>query len=218
MKLVKFFFILLLFLSFKINANDYISHLNKFFKKEYSLDTNNFKILIHTPLKQNQICKKPHFLLANNFDHFGLFNILYICGPQFQHLQLALQVQGKYIVANKTIFRGTKIVESDLKTIMGRLDRLPNGTYLHKKDVINKVNIRDILPFEPITSFMTRVFWTIKVNQKVTIRVKGTSFEIISTGKALSNGGIKEIIRVKMNNGKIVTGTINTDGEVIVVL
>ncbi|ALD15279.1 flagellar basal body P-ring biosynthesis protein FlgA [Buchnera aphidicola (Aphis glycines)] len=218
MKLLKIFFILLFFLSFKISADDLINHLNKFFKKEYSLNTKNFKILFHVPLKTNQVCKKPYFLLSNHFHNARLFDILYICGHQHRFLKLELQVQGQYIVAKKKIFRGTKISESDLKSITGSLNNLPNGTYLNKQDVINRVNLRDIFPFQPITSFMTRAFWVIRLNKEVTIKFKGNNFEIITTGKALDNGGINEKIRIQIKSGKIFTGIINNDREVIVVL
>ncbi|QFQ32161.1 flagellar basal body P-ring formation chaperone FlgA [Buchnera aphidicola] len=218
MKLLKFFFILLFFLSFEINANDLTNHLNEFFKQEYSLDTKNFKILLHAPLEKNKICKKQHFLLSHHFHSVGLFDILYICGRQHQFLKLELQIQGQYIIAKKKIFRGTKISASDLKSITGRLDKLPNGTYFNKQDVINRVNVRDILPFQPITSFMTRAFWIVTSNKEVTIKFKGNNFEIITTGKALDNGGAKEKIRVQIKSGKIITGIINNDGQVIVVL
>lgn len=218
MKLIKIFFILLFFLSFKLNANDLINHLNEFFKQEYSLNSNYFKIIVHTPFKKKQICKKPYLLLANNFYNFGVFDVLYICNQQHQFLKIELQVKGKYIIAKKKIFRGTKISESDLQVTMGRLDKLPRGTYVNIKDVVNRVNLRDILPFQPITSFITRVFWTILSNQEVTVKLKGKNFEIITFGKALDNGGFNEKVRVKIRDGKIVTGIINENKEVIVVL
>ena len=150
--------------------------------------------------------------------NFNLFNILYILKQHNQFLKTTSQVIGKYIIANKKILRGTKIKESDLKVVQGRLDKLPNGTYLNKKDVINRVNLRDILPLQPITSFMTRIFWTVTLHQEVTVKVKGNNFEIITTGKSLGNGGVKDKIRVKIKNSNIVTGIINEIGEVIVVL
>ncbi|CAL4323342.1 Flagella basal body P-ring formation protein FlgA [Buchnera aphidicola (Protaphis terricola)] len=215
MKLIKIFFISLLFFSFNIYADDLINRLNKLFKEEYTLNINNFEIILRTPLIKNKTCKNPNFLLPGNFNHFGLFDILYICGEQHQHLKVELQMKGEYIVACKKIPRGTKISDSDLKVITGRLDNLPNGTYLHKKDVINKVNIRDILPFQPITSFMTHVFWLVKANDQVTVKIKGKNFEIITFGKALSNGGAQENIRVQIKSGKIITGKINKNREVI---
>lgn len=218
MKLVKFFFVFLFFLSFKINANHLIDHLNKFFQEEYSLNKNSFKVIILTPLIKKQICQKPYFLLSNNCHNFGACDVLYVCGKTRQFLKLELQVTGKYIIAKKRIFRGTKISESDVKVIIGRLDKLPKGIYLNKEDVINRVNLRDILPLQPITSYMTRIFWIVKSNQEVTVKFKGNNFEIITVGKALSNGGIKEKINVKIKHGKIITGIINQHGEVIVVL
>ncbi|WP_343154024.1 flagellar basal body P-ring formation chaperone FlgA [Buchnera aphidicola] len=218
MKLVKFFFILLFFLSFKVNANNLIAHLREFFQLQYSLNTSDFTELIHTPFKIKQIFKKPCFLLKDNLNNFHLFNILYAYKKQHECFDAKVQIKGKYIIAKKKILRGTKIKESDLKVITGRLDKLPHGAYLRKQDVIDRVNLRDILPFQPITSFMTRAFWIIKVNQEVTIKFKGINFEIITTGKALGNGVIDEKVRAQIKNNKIVTGIINKHGEVVVIL
>lgn len=218
MKLAKIFFILLFNFAYETNANDLISHLNIFFKREYSFNINNFRIIMDNSFTRKQICKKSSFLLSHNFYHFGLFDILYICGKQHEHLKIKLEAIGKYVVANKKIIRGTKINKSDLIRITGRLDKLPNGTYLEKKDVINRINVRDILPFQPITSFITHKFWIIKINQKVTIKFKGVNFEIITIGRALENGSIKEKIRVQIENGKVVSGVINEIGEIVVIL
>jgi flagella basal body P-ring formation protein FlgA len=216
-----FFYLLIFFLSFnslKINAYNLNDQLNDFFKKEYSLNIKNLKTIIRTPLKQNSFCKKPTFSLVNNVHNFGLTDVILICGAKHQFLQVELQAEGEYVTAKKKIPRGTKIKREDLKKIIGRLDTLPRSTYLNKEDVINRVNIRDIFPFQPITSFMTRPYWIVKTNQKVIIKMIGIDFEVVFMGKSLNNATKKEKIRVQIKNGKILTGKINENGEVVVVL
>ncbi|WP_295164393.1 flagellar basal body P-ring formation chaperone FlgA [uncultured Buchnera sp.] len=222
MKLIKIFFCLFIFFlsfkSFKANAYNLSDQLNDFFKKEYTLKTKNIKTIIHTPLKKKILCKKPIFSLVNNNHNFGIVDIILICGAQHQYLQVELQVEGEYIIAKKKIPRGTRIRDGDLKKMVGRLDTLPRSTYLNKKDVINRVNLRDIFPFQPITSFMTRPYWLVKINQQVTVKMKGIDFEVVFLGKALSNGVKKQKIRVQIKNGKVLTGMIDKNGEVIVFL
>ncbi|AYN24733.1 flagellar basal body P-ring formation chaperone FlgA [Buchnera aphidicola] len=222
MKLIKIFFCLFIFFlfskSFKANAYSLSDQLNNFFKKEYALKTKNIKTIIHTPLKKKFFCKKPIFSLVNNIHDFGILDILLTCGDQHHYLQVELQAEGEYVIAKKKIPRGTKIREEDLEKIVGRLDTLPRSTYFNKKDVINRVNLRDIFPFQPITSFMTRPFWLVKTNQQVTVKMKGIDFEVVFVGKSLSNGAKKQKIRVQIKNGKVLTGIINENGEVIVFL
>ncbi|CAL4323391.1 flagellar basal body P-ring formation chaperone FlgA [Buchnera aphidicola] len=222
MQLIKIFFYLFIsFLSFQpfnVHAWNLVDELNNFFKKEYFLKTRNIKVIIHTPLKKKLICEKPVFSLVNNIHDFGLIDIILMCGSQKQYLQIELQVEGEYIIAKKKISRGTKIAERDLKSIVGRLDVLPRGTYFNKKDVINRVNLRDIFPFQPITSFITRPCWLIKNNQQVTVKLQGKNFEIILIGKSLNHGNRREKIRVKIKSGKILTGIISKRGEVVVIL
>lgn len=222
MKIIRIFFCLFIFFlsfkSFKIHAYNLSDQLNDFFRKEYVLKTKKLNTIIHTPLKKKIFCKKPVFSLVNDSHDFGMIDIILICGVQHQYLQVELQAEGEYITAKKKIPRGTKIREEDLKKTMGRLDTLPRNTYLNKKDVINRVNLRDIFPFQPITSFMTRPYWLIKANQQVTIKMKGINFQFILLGKSLSNGSFKEKIRVQIKNGKILTGKVNKNGEVVVIL
>ncbi|QCI19896.1 MAG: flagellar basal body P-ring formation chaperone FlgA [Buchnera aphidicola (Brevicoryne brassicae)] len=215
MKILVYFFLFVLPL--KVNSITLTDQLNNFFKKEFSLKEN-VNIIIRTPPKKNIYCKKPYFSILNNFHYLGLTDVIVICGKKHHYLKIELQEKGEYIVANRKIPRGTKIQESDLKILIGRLDQLPNNTYLNKKDVVNRVNLRDIFPLQPITSCMTRPSWLVEFNQQITLIIYGKSFTVSSQAKSLSNGAENENVRVKTKNGKIITGVVNKNGEVIVSL
>ncbi|WAI11535.1 MAG: flagellar basal body P-ring formation chaperone FlgA [Buchnera aphidicola (Macrosiphum albifrons)] len=226
MKMMIYFF--LLFISFAVNSTssnmqkfnffDLSKQLNIFFKKEYPFNKDNISIIIRTPLKKNTYCKKPVFSLLRNIHTLGLIDVLLTCNQEHYYLKVEIQLEGEYIVANRLIPRGTKITESDLKILIGRLDMLPNNTYRKKKDVINRINLRDFFPLQPITSFMTRPFWLVTVNQQVKVIINDKNFMIASEAKSLSNGSKNDIIRVKTKTGKIIYGVINKNGEVLVSL
>nr|WP_254301601.1 flagellar basal body P-ring formation chaperone FlgA [Buchnera aphidicola] len=202
----------------KFNFFDLTQQLNIFLKQQYPSNKDHISIILRTPLKKNISCKKPIFSLLNNFRKLGLIDVLLTCNKQYYYLTVEIQSEGEYIAANRKIPRGTIIKESDLKVLIGRLDKLPNNTFRNKKDVINRVNLRDFLPLQPITSLMTHPFWIIKVNQQVTVIINGHNFTIFSRAKSLSNGAIHENIRVQTKTGKIINGIINQNGEVIVSL
>jgi len=202
----------------KFNFFDLTRQLNIFLKQQYPSNKDHISIILRTPLKKNISCKKPIFSLLNNFRKLGLIDVLLTCNKQYYYLTVEIQSEGEYIAANRKIPRGTIIKESDLKVLIGRLDKLPNNTFRNKKDVINRVNLRDFLPLQPITSLMTHPFWMVKVNQQVTVIIDGHNFTIFSRAKSLSNGAIHENIRVQTKTGKIINGIINQNGEVIVSL
>jgi len=201
----------------KYNFFNVTEQLNAFLKKEH-LYKDNISIIVRTPLKKNIYCKKSVFSFLNNSNTLGLIDILFTCDTKNYYLTVEIQSEGEYVAANRKIPRGTKIQESDLKILRGRLDILPNNIYRKKKDIINKVNLRDLFPFQPITFSMTRPFWIVKLNQQVTIIINGNNFQISSTAKALNNGSENENIRVKTKNGNIINGIVNKNGEVIVSL
>ncbi|WP_261979670.1 flagellar basal body P-ring formation chaperone FlgA [Buchnera aphidicola] len=206
----------MVFLSFKVNAISLTDQLIHFFKKEYPIKKDHIHVIIRTQLKKNIYCKKPFFSVPSNFRYLGLVDVLLTCNQRHYYLQVELQTKGEYIVAKRKILRGTKIQISDLKMLIGRLDTLPKNTYFKKEDVIDKVSLRDIFPLQPITSFMIRPFWLVKVNQKVIIIIHEENFTISSTAISLNNGAENDKIRVKTKNGQILTGIINKNKEVIV--
>ncbi|QCI24402.1 flagellar basal body P-ring formation protein FlgA [Buchnera aphidicola (Muscaphis stroyani)] len=210
------FYFFLFFLSFRVNAFNLTDQLTHFFEKNHLFDNKKIHVILHTQLKKNIFCKRPFFSLLQNFHYFGLIEVLYTCGKDRQYLQVEVQVEGEYVTANKKILRGSRIKESDLKIIIGRLDTLPNHTYFQMKDVINKVSLRDIFPFQPVTSFMVRPLWLVKINQMVNIVVHGVNFIIFTKGKALENAANNENVRVKINNNNVINGKVNENGEVIV--
>ncbi|QCI16257.1 flagellar basal body P-ring formation protein FlgA [Buchnera aphidicola (Artemisaphis artemisicola)] len=216
MKIIIYFF--LLFLTFHVNAITLTNQLNNFLKKEYPFKKDIISIIIRTPLKKNIYCEKPVFSILNNINYIGLKDVLLTCIKKHYYLKIEIHAKGEYIVANRNIPRGTKIKESDLKVLIGRIDLLPSYTYRRKQDVINRVNLRDILPFQVITSLITRPFWIVKIHQQVTVIIHSNNFTIFSKAKSLSNGSENDTIRIKTKTGKIITGTINKSGEVIVFL
>ncbi|QIQ41921.1 MAG: flagellar basal body P-ring formation protein FlgA [Buchnera aphidicola (Microlophium carnosum)] len=226
MKMIIYFFLLLI--SFEVNSVDsriekfnffdLTKELNVFFKKAYPFNKDDISIIVRTPLKKNIYCKKPTFSFLNNFHDLGLTDVLLTCNQKHYYLKVEIQSEGEYIVANRQIPRGTKITETDLKILRGRLDILPNNTCRKKKDVINRINLRDFFPLQPITSSMTRPPWLVTINQKVTIIIISSNFTISDKAKSLSNGAKNQKIRVKTKTGKIISGIINKNGEVIVSL
>ncbi|WP_367672897.1 flagellar basal body P-ring formation chaperone FlgA [Buchnera aphidicola] len=145
-----------------------------------------------------------------------MIDVLLTCDNITRHLNIELQVKGKYITANRFIPKGSCIIFSDLKTMTGRIDMLPYQTYFDKKDVINKVNLRDIFPLKPITSFMLRPMWMVTIHQRVNVIIKGVNFKIISHGTALKNASKNQLVPVKIYNNCILSGIVNSNGDVII--
>ncbi|MDO4968046.1 MAG: flagella basal body P-ring formation protein FlgA [Comamonadaceae bacterium] len=46
--------------------------------------------------------------------------------------------------------------------------------------------------------------------------MQGAGFQVTSSGKALQGGSVGESVRVRMDNGRTVIGTVNAQGEVLV--
>jgi len=63
---------------------------------------------------------------------------------------------------------------------------------------------------------MVRAPQLFKAGSPVKVVAGGTGFQVTSSGQALSAGGQGQAVRVRMDNGRIVSGTVNARGEVVV--
>ncbi|QCI23870.1 flagellar basal body P-ring formation protein FlgA [Buchnera aphidicola (Macrosiphoniella sanborni)] len=227
MKIIIYFILFVMFFSInsvssatrQIDSSILTHKIYNFFKKEKffkDFREDSIDILIRTPLKKKIYCEKPILSLVSYIRNSNIVDLMLTCNKKKYYLTVEIQSVGKYIVANKYIPHGTKIQASDLKILTGRLDQLPHHTYRRKKDVIGRVNSRDIFPLQPITTFMIHPVWLVRVNQQVKIIIQGKNFTISSEAKSLNNGSENEMVRVKTNTGKIIQGIVNKKGEVII--
>ncbi len=63
-----------------------------------------------------------------------------------------------------------------------------------------------------------RVPYVVKMNQPVRLLAKGDGFVIGSDGTALGNAGVGERVNVRAGNGKVVSGVVEQDGSVSVLV
>ncbi|MCE1250397.1 MAG: flagella basal body P-ring formation protein FlgA, partial [Comamonadaceae bacterium] len=53
---------------------------------------------------------------------------------------------------------------------------------------------------------------------QVRVTVQGPGYAITSAGQALGAGAVGQMVRVRMDNGRIISGTVSEDGTVSVAL
>ena len=63
---------------------------------------------------------------------------------------------------------------------------------------------------------MVRQSWRVKAGQKVMVIAQGDGFSINSEGQALNNAAVAQSARVRMPSGQVVSGQVNTDGNILI--
>ncbi|XRX42821.1 MAG: flagellar basal body P-ring formation chaperone FlgA [Buchnera aphidicola (Eriosoma harunire)] len=205
--------------SFSILNNDKVNiydALISILKKRDPDHANDMQLVINDFNKTHVYCKQPNIILSPDSPMWGYINAYVICDHNRQLIQFNLHVYGKYLIASKYIAPGKKISLDDIRIVEGELDTLSSNICLNTKQVLNQVAIRNIQPNEPILHSMLHKPWLIRMYQRVSILATGNGFIVRSEGKALNNAFSNDTINVSMDNGTIVTGRVNPNGEILV--
>ena len=161
-------------------------------------------------------CEQPSFSVTGTTKLWGNVNVLARCPGEKRYLQVAVQATGNYVVAAVPIARGSMLHASSVTLKRGRLDQLPPRTMLDINQAQDAVSLRDVAPCQPIQLSMLRQAWRVKAGQQVMVVANGDGFQINSEGKALNNAAVAQNARVRMSSGQVVSGTVDSDGNILI--
>ena len=63
---------------------------------------------------------------------------------------------------------------------------------------------------------MLRQAWRIKAGQRVLVIANGDGFRVNAEGKALNNAAVAQNARVRMISGQVVSGIVDSDGNILI--
>lgn len=161
-------------------------------------------------------CASPEFSTPGNSRLWGNMSVLMRCGSDKRFIQVKVTAVGQYVVATRSVPRGTLLDAGSLTLKRGRLDTLPSQAITLIQQVINGVTLRDITPDTPLTLTMVRQSWRVKAGQQVRVIASGEGFSVNSEGRALNNVAVGQSARVRMDSGQVVSGKVDTDGNILI--
>lgn len=84
------------------------------------------------------------------------------------------------------------------------------------EDWVGQTAARVLVAGQALRQSMVRPGQLFKSGATVKVLVNGGGFVVTSSGKAMTGGGPGQEVRVRMDNGRFVTGTVNAQGDVVV--
>ena len=84
------------------------------------------------------------------------------------------------------------------------------------QDFIGMVTVRQLASGQALRQNMVRPPTLFSAGSPVQVMVNGGGFSVSSSGKAMAAAGEGQQVRVRMDNGRLVTGTVNANGVVYV--
>lgn len=194
------------------------ARLTAFMQRQFTPAPLSLRVEVITPAERRLTCAPPLFSLPARTRVMGNLSLRMVCGGQTRYLQISVQVTDRYLVAARPIAARQTLSADDIDWRTGRLDLLPVPPLRDRDAVTGSVSERIIGSGQPLTAAMLRRAWLIHSGQRVTVIAGGDGFALHSLGQALGNGAANDTIRVKMDSGQQVSGTVTTAGQVRVIL
>lgn len=206
----------LLLLSPLSEAADLNAQLTAFFAEKLAGFSDEVAVSVRTQPTLFPSCEQPSFSVSGNTKLWGNVNVLARCANEKRFLQVTVQATGNYVVAAQPVARGSVLQPGNVALKRGRLDQLPPRTMLDINQAQDSVSLRDLAPGQPIQLSMLRQAWRIKAGQRVMVVANGDGFSVNSEGQALNNAAVAQNARVRMSSGQVVSGTVGSDGNILI--
>lgn len=207
---------ILLLLSPFSQAADLQAQLTSLFAQRLAGFSDEVVVNIRTPQSQLPACDQPALSVVGGTKLWGNMNVMANCAGTKRFVQVEVQATGNYVVAMQPVARGATLQPGSVALQRGRLDQLPPRTMLDINMAQDAVSLRDLVPGQAIQLSMVRQAWRIKAGQRVQVVASGDGFSVNSEGQAMNNAAVAQNARVRMASGQIVSGTVNSDGNILI--
>ena len=208
--------LLLVLREFFGQADDLPQQLNRFCSSREPGYATHMQVVVRTPLQQWPDCTQPEFSLPGNSQRWGRMTVIARCGQRRHFLQVELQVTGKYYVSAQPISRGSLVSRQMLSVQYGRLDTLPARALLFPETLLPAIALQSVLPGKVIITSLFRQPWQVKSGDNVQVEWYGEGFSASASGTALNNAAAGGEVRVRTENGQIVSAVVDAHGKLSV--
>lgn len=127
-----------------------------------------------------------------------------------------VQRMGFVVQTQRAVPSGTVLQQGDLELVEIDLALEPAGAVTRLEQALGHETTRTLRERSSIALNNLRAATVIKKGERVVVRVLGSTFEVLSEGVAQQNGGAGDTIRIKMADGKLITGEVVSRGEVAI--
>jgi flagella basal body P-ring formation protein FlgA len=83
---------------------------------------------------------------------------------------------------------------------------------------VGQVAARQLVAGQALRQTMVRAPHLFRAGAQVKVVAQGPGYAVTSAGQAMSAGAAGQIVRIRMDNGRVVSGTVNETGTVVVAL
>lgn len=129
-------------------------------------------------------------------------------------LPITVKVWGPAWVVQRPIAPGAVLAEGDV--VPGEVDwaEHPAAVLVRQADWLGVTAARGLMPGQVLRQNMVRPVQVFKAGTEVKVLVKQAGFQLSASGHAMGHGFLGQSVRVKMPNGRVVSGRVRRDSSV----
>lgn len=178
------------------------------------------QIEVRMPRLSMPACREPApFLPARNTRIVGNLTVGVRCPgdhPSVRYFQARVTVSADYYVAARSLMPGDVITPADVRMETGDLSRLPGDVATDLESLLGQAVTRRVAPGRPLINSMVEAPTAIDRGERVRVLAVGTGFSIASQGQALSAAPLGGTVRVRTDEGSIVSGIASDENTVTI--
>jgi len=130
------------------------------------------------------------------------------------YVPVRVRIDGHYVVATHPLSPGQMIEEGDLRVVEGELTAQASDLVFDPKQAAGRVTRGFILAEHPVRLSQIRLETLVQAGQDVKVMAEGQGFSVGNSGTAIDSGAKGDTIRVRLQNGQIVSGIVRDKGMV----
>jgi flagella basal body P-ring formation protein FlgA len=161
-------------------------------------------------------CPAPEAFLMPGSKAWGKTSVGVRCAaPQWTvYIQATVSVLGNYVAAATPLSQGQAITDSQLVTLQGDLTTLPASIATDKAQVVGRSSNVSISAGTPLRLDTLRGQTVVLNGQAVKLVALGAGFRIAAEGKAMGNAADGQVVQVRTQAGRSVSGIARAGGQV----
>lgn len=161
------------------------------------------------------ICDDPALKLSGALLKLtGNHTIIATCDKDRAFIQITVSAVATYWLAVQPLHPGQVIAPEDIRAVRGEISSLPADLVFTASPVTGDIPTRIIPAGQPLTYGALRKPWLIHCGERLDVIAKGPDFRVHASGKALDNAAVHDDLRVRMDNGQVLSAVATSAGEV----
>lgn len=164
-----------------------------------------------------QACRQWEVFLPERANLWGRVSLGARCtqGPaQSLYVPLQVRIEGRAVVAARHIASGEMIQAEDLQMVETDLGSLPPDVILDGKAATGRVTRSAIPPGRPLREGLLRQEVLIEAGQPVRVMLQDGALSVSNEGTAISSAARGQSVRVRLPDGRILSGIASEAGRV----